>query len=302
MGFRKAQRKQTKLRITLGGASGAGKTYSALRLARGLTTSWERVAVICSEQGSAEKYSDLGPYSVLVLKDFSPKAYIAALAQASPTDFDVVVLDSATHEWKFCNEWASKIESSGRGNRFTAWNTITPEHDAFVRAIVTHPLHAVCTTRAKSEYVLTENDRGKQVPKKVGMKDEQRDGWEYEFDLALRLDRDSHLANVDKTRLAFLNERMPFLVTEEFGRELLEWANAGVAAPAPSYQATPDQKRWLFSLMHAAGFVSEPPTAPQKERLNHISEHVVGWPLARVEEYVRSLSGGDEPPAEGADA
>ncbi|HOV15135.1 MAG TPA: AAA family ATPase, partial [Spirochaetota bacterium] len=50
MGFIKATKKQSKLRIALDGASGSGKTYSALTLASSLS---KKIAFIDTEKGSA---------------------------------------------------------------------------------------------------------------------------------------------------------------------------------------------------------------------------------------------------------
>mgnify|MGYP003893927649 CR=1 FL=1 len=46
MELKKASRKQVKLRLNLSGASGSGKTYSALRMAYGMTGDWNKIAVI----------------------------------------------------------------------------------------------------------------------------------------------------------------------------------------------------------------------------------------------------------------
>ena len=66
MEFKTAQRKRAKLRLAIAGTSGAGKSYSALVIASGMTT-WNKIAVIDSENGSAELYAHLGAYSVLTL-------------------------------------------------------------------------------------------------------------------------------------------------------------------------------------------------------------------------------------------
>ena len=60
MRLEQAQRKQAKIKMGLQGPSGSGKTYSALLIAFGLCSSWEKVAVIDSENHSAALYSHLG--------------------------------------------------------------------------------------------------------------------------------------------------------------------------------------------------------------------------------------------------
>lgn len=65
--FSKAARNRCKIKMALQGASGSGKTYSALLMAYGLTGDWNKVAVLDSENGSAQLYSELGDYSVMGL-------------------------------------------------------------------------------------------------------------------------------------------------------------------------------------------------------------------------------------------
>jgi hypothetical protein len=75
-----AKRHQVKLRLGLSGASGFGKTYSALLLAYGITGDWSKVAIIDTENGSASLYSHLGGYNVLTLTEpYTPERYIQAI-------------------------------------------------------------------------------------------------------------------------------------------------------------------------------------------------------------------------------
>ena len=58
-------RQAAKMRLALTGESGAGKSYSALLLAYGMTNDWSKIAVIDSENCSADLYAHLGSYNVL---------------------------------------------------------------------------------------------------------------------------------------------------------------------------------------------------------------------------------------------
>lgn len=79
MQLRPSMRRAAKMRLALAGASGSGKTYSSLLIAYGMTSDWSRVAVIDSENGSADLYAHLGNYQVLTLPDYSPETYIEAI-------------------------------------------------------------------------------------------------------------------------------------------------------------------------------------------------------------------------------
>ena len=80
MKLQKAQRHQVKLRLGLSGASGFGKSYSALLLAYGITEDWTKIAVIDTENNSASLYSHLGDFNVVSLNQpYSPERYIEAI-------------------------------------------------------------------------------------------------------------------------------------------------------------------------------------------------------------------------------
>ena len=72
--------------------------------------------------------------------------------------------------------------------------------------------------------MLTENDRGKQVPVKVGLAPVQRDDVEYEFDIMFNIGRD-HIAATSKD-VTFL-DGFNAVITPELGRQLAAWADEG---------------------------------------------------------------------------
>ena len=80
LNLRVSSKKQAKIKLALQGCAGSGKTYSALLLAYGLTNDWTKIAIIDSENGSADLYAHLGNYNVLPLQDnFTPETYIEAI-------------------------------------------------------------------------------------------------------------------------------------------------------------------------------------------------------------------------------
>ena len=101
MKIQKATKEQVKLRIGISGASGFGKTHSALLLARGLAPSWDKIVVIDTENNSASLYADLGDFNVLELSEpYAPEQYIQAIKTCEKAGFEVVVIDSISHEWQ----------------------------------------------------------------------------------------------------------------------------------------------------------------------------------------------------------
>jgi len=95
MNFTKATRKRCKMKMSLQGPSGAGKTYSALLLAKGITGNLQKVAVIDTENGSSHLYAHLGNYSVLTVQSpFTPEKYIEAIYSSIKEGFECIIIDS----------------------------------------------------------------------------------------------------------------------------------------------------------------------------------------------------------------
>jgi len=219
----KAQRKQAKLRIGLSWPSGSGKTYSALRLARGLASSWNKVALIDTENGSGELYSHLGEYNAITLTEFKPSDYISAIKECEEAGMEVIVIDSITHEWKYILEAVDKLtQASNSKNSYTAWWKATPQHDSFVQAILQSNCHIITTVRSKQDYDMGKNDKGYTTVTKVGMKQETRDGFEYELTVSLDIAQ-NHMATASKDRTTLFSDNLWFQITEETGQKLKEW-------------------------------------------------------------------------------
>ena len=225
MQLQQSSRKRVKLKCALQGPSGSGKTKSALLIAYGLCGNWSKIAVIDSENRSAELYSDIGSFMTVPLEPpYTPERYIEALNVCVAGGMEVVIIDSASHEWDNLLDYHSSL----LGNSFTNWNKVTPRHEAFVSAILQANAHVICTIRSKQEYVLSEKN-GKQVPEKVGMKGVQRENLEYEFTLVFELDM-SLKAKVSKDRTSLFIGKPEFVPTIETGKVIMEWCNQGIEA------------------------------------------------------------------------
>lgn len=220
--LRKATRQQAKIKINLQAPAGGGKTYSALLLAYGLTGNWEKIALIDTENGSGDLYADFGPYNVLPLSDHSKDGYCNAITECEAAGMEVIIIDSITHNW----DWILAKKDSMSGNSYTNWAKLTPLHQAFVNKMLHSKCHIIATTRTKQDYILEENEKGKLAPKKVGMKGMQREGLDYEFTIVLDLDI-KHNATASKDRTGLFMDKLPFVINEDTGKDILAWCNAG---------------------------------------------------------------------------
>lgn len=236
MQLTRATRKKSKLRLNISGPSGSGKTYSALLLAKGLIGDWSKVAVIDTESGSASLYDHLGEFQALDFQPpFSPERYIEAIDTCIKAGIECIIIDSASHEWSGiggCIEINEKLaQSKFKGNTWSAWSQTTPRHDAFVDKILSCPVHIITCTRSKMETVMTDDKK----VKKLGMKDIQRENWEYELTVSLNLDRDTHTATASKDRTELFENKDPFVITEKTGEMIRLWCEKGIdATPAVS--------------------------------------------------------------------
>ncbi len=226
MEIRKVQRKAAKIKLALQGPSGSGKTMSALLLASGIAD-WSKIAVIDTENHSADLYAHLGDYNVLQLsKPFTPERYIKAIESCEQADMDVIIIDSVSHEWEGSGGILD-LHGNMPGNSFTNWAKMTPRHNAFVQKILESKCHIIATIRTKTDYTLTDKN-GKMVPEKVGLKGITRDGMDYEFTIVFDLDI-KHQANATKDRTGLFMDKPEEVITSSYGKKILDWCNSGVS-------------------------------------------------------------------------
>lgn len=209
------------------GPSGSGKTYSALKIAQGLG---KKIAVVDTERGSASKYSgDVAEFDVCELKKHSPSNYIKAIQEAGDAGYDVLIIDSLTHAWSGKDgilEMVDNAKKRGAGNGFTAWREVGKEHDRLVDAMLDCPCHLIITLRTKMEYVIEEDERGKKVPRKIGLAPVQRDGLEYEFDIVGDMNQDHDLV-ITKSRCPAVSDAVVNRPGAEFARSVSAWLGDG---------------------------------------------------------------------------
>lgn len=230
-GLRKAQRRAAKIRLGLASPSGGGKTYSALLIAKGLAGSWDKVAIIDTENGSADLYSHLGDFNVLQLTaPYHPEKYIDAIRECEQAGMEVIIIDSITHEWSGvggCLELQQIATERQRiKNTYTAWKEVTPRHQKFIDAILQSNCHIITTVRSKTDYLQVDHE-GKKSIQKVGMAQVTRDGFEYELTVSLELDV-NHYAVTSKDRTCLFEGKPSFIPSEKTGEMLKEWCESGI--------------------------------------------------------------------------
>lgn len=226
--FQKAVRHQSKLKLAMTGPSGSGKTLSALLIAKGIGG---KVAVIDTENGSASLYAgrpDVPEFDVLNLSPpYTTLKYLDAMAGAAKAGYEILIIDSISHQWAGEGGILQKkehLDAGGKGNSYANWGKLTPEQEKFKSAMLHFPKHLIATMRSKQDYAQIE-EGGKKKIQKLGMAPVQRDGMEYEFTVVLDMDM-ANQAQASKDRTDMFRDRI-FKPSEETGRELLAWLNHG---------------------------------------------------------------------------
>jgi AAA domain len=267
MAFTKAVRKRAKARIGICGPAGSGKTMSALKLAFGIVGPGGRIAVLDTENESTSLYAHLGDYDVDVIKPpFTIEKYINGIRDAEKLGYDLLIIDSLSHGWAGTGgilEFVDAKSESAKGNKFAGWREATPKHNSLVDAMLQSSMHIIGTMRSKTEYVLVEDEKGKKVPKKVGMAPVQREGLDYEFTLVFDIDQERHIACSSKDRTELFDGFFGKL-TEEHGKSIREWLDSGEAVHEPAGKSekqqsagpkfiTKDQVKELEDIISTAG-------------------------------------------------
>ena len=237
---RKAEKKRVKLKMAIQGPSGSGKTWGALALAKNL---WPdaKICVVDTENESASLYADHFAFDTIPLgPPFTTARYIQCIDSVAKARYDVIILDSITPQWDGEGGILRRKEEMDRrpgSNGYANWATFTPEHEAFKQVMMQTPMHLIATMRSKQDYILVANDKGKQVPKKVGLAPIQRDQIDYEFTLVFEIGMD-HRGEVSKDRTGLFNEKIVNLADPAPAEAIRGWLESG-SEPIPETKVTP---------------------------------------------------------------
>lgn len=94
-----AVRNNVGLFIGLAGGTGSGKTYSAMRLAKGIVGAGKRFGVVDTENRRASHYADEFDFDVINFEvPYSSERYERSVSQLFKLGYGAIVVDSASHE------------------------------------------------------------------------------------------------------------------------------------------------------------------------------------------------------------
>lgn len=247
--IKKATRKAVKLKIGMFGASGSGKTFSALILAAGLgqalmkqqgKSGFGRTLVIDTENESASLYADHPGLpagfdfdTISIQPPFLPKKLNEAIKLGVSEHYDFVIIDGLAPFWAGSGGLLSMKDGVDSSKQFTqSWSKISKYHAELVETLLQSPVHIIATCRMKQEYALEKNDEGKNVVKKLGLGVQFREGLDYELTTVFEIDNTNHTALVSKDRTGIWDTtygKVTGAITAEYGKKLADWLASGKA-------------------------------------------------------------------------
>jgi hypothetical protein len=249
----KAKRQKLKGLIFLSGASGSGKTLSALLIAYGMMKEaypelsdeeiWDKIGVVDTEHDRSKVYVGMEvPGCKVRIGEFwhqpltapyNSKSYALATQQLKEAGVEVVIEDSVTHWWDGEGGILDQHNKLGDKNSYTAWGKMKPHIQEFIKMLTYNDVHIIATNRAKQDYAMEKDEvTGKSTITKVGMKPVQKDDLEYEFQIGLMIDMNHRASATKDNTLGAVESLGEFTITPDFGRMLLQWLDKGVDVKA----------------------------------------------------------------------
>ena len=239
--IKKAEKGGGFARVALIGPPGSGKSYSSLRMAKGMAeVSGGRVGAIDSERGRLRKYANKFDFDEIELNTFAPETYTEAIQEFAAGGYKVLIIDSLSHSWMGKDGTLQQVEQAAKrnysGNSYAGWKDATPAHNALVDAILSYPGHVIVTMRSKIEYATEKDERtGKMVVRKIGLAPVQRQDVEFEFDVVGDMTQENDWM-ISKTMVDTLKREIIHEPDEEVGRSIATWAQSGVFEKPPVSQ------------------------------------------------------------------
>lgn len=248
--FKPAVRVGTPMIIGISGASGSGKTYTALELAMGLAGK-RKVAFVDTEGRRGLHYADLGAFKFDHLDfqaPYTPARFLAALQQAARAGYAVVIVDSFSDE--YVGEGGlvdmTQAELPRVKNTAAAWAMPKAQHKLVIRWLRQSRCHVIFCLRAEEKVRLEKvMKQGKEqtVVVPIGWQPVAEKNVPYEMTTSFLLTPDApgvpKPIKIQEQHKAFFPLDRP--ISRQTGEKLAAWCAGGAPPPAlPQKEPPPD--------------------------------------------------------------
>src|SRR5438105_8655897 len=228
------ERAGAQLLIQLCGPRRSGKTYTALRIARGMVGPKGRIGVLDTESGRARLYSDKVPGGFVVgelTPPYTPRRYLEAIEEFLRFGVDILVVDSFSHCWEGPGgvlEMADQAEENGQKG-LRKWLGPKRDYKKLVSFLLSTRLHMILCSRAKQPIIEAVVD-GEKTLLTQPWEPIQDKRLKYEMTIVVPMTLDgtyeteaSRLKVPDDLAHLFRGE----LLDERTGAAIAEWINGG---------------------------------------------------------------------------
>src|SRR5437764_14773157 len=153
-----AERAGAHLLIQLYGPPRSGKTYTALRVARGMVGPKGRIGVLDTESGRARLYSDKVPGGFAVgelTPPYTPRRYLEAIGEFLAYGVDILIVDSFSHCWEGPGgvlEMADHAEENGKKG-LMKWLAPKRDYKKLISFLLSTRMHMILCSRAKQPII-----------------------------------------------------------------------------------------------------------------------------------------------------
>lgn len=238
--FAPARREGVGLFVGVAGGTGSGKTFSALRIAKGIAGPNGRIAAIDTEARRMSHYDRSFRFDVSDFKPpFRPERFAQAAEDAERAGYSVLVLDSFSLEWVGEGgvlDWHEEEKErlgGGENHNMRAWVKPKTAHKAMISSFLQRRIPLVFCFRAEEKVKVGPGGK----PEPLGWTPIGDSRFMYELTTLITLSNEAPgVVNyklprkIQEQHLAFFPDGKP--ITEKAGEQLAAWARGDETDPA----------------------------------------------------------------------
>jgi AAA domain len=304
--------------LMISGPSGTGKTFSALRLAKGMAGPDGKIFVADTDNSRAKLYADMFDFMHLDLREpFRPMLFENAAKAAQAQKASVLVVDNFAAEWSGPGgvlEWAEDELNRMAGDnlerreslKMVVWAKVKPPHKHMFQRLYQMNMAIILCCSAERKIAMVKQtegrNKGKVIPVDQGFQPIGDKDAAYAMTASLLLE-DVNRPGVPRAIKALLPDLKPIIhldrpLDEETGARLAAWARGEKKEPA-SAKAGP--KVGEESTADKAGETNPPESPPPMPPPDDPEQGQIGEPPPEPpppEDDTVPPAEGEPPPAE----